>query len=358
MRSIHVATLTAAALISAASCGSSGRTTGTLAAGTDTGMAAGAGGNGVGGAEMGGAGGVSNACPGQCVPVQPDGWDDADIVWFGDVKDAPSCGQDTIGYEGNGGLVAPLDCGACSCGPPAGSCALPATITANAASCAQNGASTTHTAFDPASGWSGACDTSDPIPSGKLCSGVHCVQSVTVGELGVNETGCTPSPTPTLSPPTWTTFAISCRIDPFLTCPNPYDRCAPAARPGFRVCVYAFGGGDVDCPDVGPYTEKHVAYDAFDDAQSCSACTCSAPSGSACSSDVSLYTDGACSTLASSVTVDATGPACVDVPSGAALGSKSASAPAYAPGACTPGGGVPMGAATPTMASTYCCLPP
>jgi hypothetical protein len=72
---------------------------------------------------------------------------------------------------------------------------------------------------------------------------------------------------------------------------------------------------------------------------------------------VSIFTDGACATLAYSATVDATAPTCQDLPPGTPLGSKSATAPTYTPGTCAPDGGVPSGAATPSGPSTLCCLP-
>ncbi len=229
------------------------------------------------------------------------------------------------------------------------------TMTANAASCALNSGSTPHTPFSPASGWSGTCDSSVSIASGKLCSGVDCVQSLTVGPLTVSENGCNPSQPPKQATPTWQTYAHACRADPRVGCEGGAGICLTASPPGFRVCV--FQTGDVDCPGFGPYTEKHVFYDSYDDTRACSPCTCGAPTGSTCSSKVSIYTDGACSTLAYQATVDATGPACHDVPAGTPLGSKSATPPTYAPGACSPGGGMPMGAATPTGAATLCCLP-
>jgi hypothetical protein len=357
MRSIHQAALTAAGLIGAAACGMSGATTSASASG------AGGGGGGTAASSTAASttaasstGGSTGECPGQCVPLEPAGWFTPEIVWFGDPGSEPDCGGDSIAYEGFAGLTAPFDCGTCACSAPTGSCDLPSTISATAAACGQTGATTT---FDPASGWSGACDSNDAIPSGKLCGGVKCVQSVTMGPMTLNDGACTPSPAqfPPPSPPTWKTAAIACGINPFFTCPDPYARCAPAARPGFKVCVFADSLGDVPCATVGPYTERHVFYGDFDDTRACSPCTCGAPSGSACSSTVSLYTDGACSSQVGSLTVDATGPKCVDVPSGSALGSKSATPPSYTPGACAPGGGAPTGAATPTKAATYCCLP-
>ncbi len=121
------------------------------------------------------------------------------------------------------------------------------------------------------------------------------------------------------------------------------------------MCIYH--DGDTECVKQSLFTEKHVFYEGFQDTRACGACTCGSPSGSACSSKISIYTDGACSTLAYTTTMTSSGPDCHDVPAGVPLGSKSATSPTYSPGACTPGGGEPMGAATPTNPSTYCCLP-
>ncbi len=296
-------------------------------------------------------------CDGFCAPGQPNGFDYAALVWFGPEEDAPSCPADaaSLAYEAHADLEAPLDCGPCSCSPPTGSCVPPTTMTANAATCALNTTSTPHTPFDPTNGWSGACDTNEAIPSGKLCSGVKCVQSLTIGPLSLNEGGCTPSKPPAQSTPTWKTFVRACRRVPYEPCGASTGVCTATPPPGFRVCVYH--NGDHNCPGFSPYSEKHVIYDAFQDTRACGACTCSSPSGSSCSAKVSIYTDGACSTLAYATTVTSSGPDCHDVPAGSPLGSKSATPPTYSPGACTPGGGEPMGAATPTNPSTYCCLP-
>jgi hypothetical protein len=176
----------------------------------------------------------------------------------------------------------------------------------------------------------------------------------------MSETGCTASQPPAQNTPTWKTFARGCKAVPRVPCNGGAGIClaAPPATAGFRVCIYQVGDNDCTGPELVPYTEKHVFYKDYQDTRSCAACSCGSPSGSTCSSTVSIYTDGACSTLAYSATVDATGPACHDLPAGSPLGSKSATAPKYTPGTCAPSGGEPTGAATPTNPSTYCCLPP
>jgi len=138
-------------------------------------------------------------------------------------------------------------------------------------------------------------------------------------------------------------------------CANLGKICIPVAQPGFLVCIEH--DGDVPCPTAfSPYADKHVFYATLQDTRGCSPCTCDAPMGSTCSAPVSVYTDGACAVLAYTAAVGSSGPACHALPSGSPLGSKAAGTATYAPGLCTPGGGVPMGAATPTEPSTYCCL--
>lgn len=263
-----------------------------------------------------------------------------------------------MGFEGHADLTAPdATCGACSCDAPSGSCELPATVTANAASCALNSATTPHTTFDPVTGWSGSCDDSDSIASGKLCSGVQCVQSVTIAPLAVNESGCAPvtQPVPKGSPSTWATFARACTGTPRGACASPAEMCSPVAPPGFRACV--FTRGDLDCPSFSPYRDKHVFYEGLDDTRGCTPCTCGAPAGSTCSSLLSIYTDAACSALLDAITITSSTPQCHDLPPGSALGSKSAGPATYTPGACVPSGGEPVGAATPSQPVTFCCLP-
>ena len=118
--------------------------------------------------------------------------------------------------------------------------------------------------------------------------------------------------------------------------------------------------GTPGCPDAWPtpYTQPHVFYDGVADGRGCSACACGVAEGGACSAEIWIYGDGACATVASyAVTVGSGAPACVDTLPGAALGSKSASAPVYVAGACQPSGGAPVGSAEPSGPTTFCCIP-
>ena len=300
-------------------------------------------------------------CEGECLPNAPLAWSDPVLLWYGAELSAPACPDSApaVGFEGHADLNAPDPiCGACACEPPAGACDLPATMTANAATCALNGASTPHTTFDPATDWTGACDTNAPIPAGKLCSGVKCVQSVTIAPLTLQES-CAPvtPPIPKDHPSTWATFARACTWTPRGDCPSLGDVCLPAAPvpDGFRVCVSH--EGDVDCPSFGPYLDKHVFYEGVEDTRSCTPCACDPPVGSTCEALISVFEDGVCSSVVNVATATAAGPTCHDLPAGSALGSKSAGPATYTPGACAPSGGEPLGSAEPIGPVTFCCLP-
>ena len=357
MRSIHVAALTAALL--AAGCGSKGSTTGSLAAGTGAATAAstsGAG-TGAGGAGTSGTGGTVNECPGQCVPVEPDGWDTPVIVWFGDLKDAPSCEDSAVGYKGYGGLQRALRLRHVHLRAAVGLVHLARDHHR------QRRELRPERHIDPAHAlrsveWVGRGvrhERVHPLGQALLRRALRAVRHrrPAHGERGWLHALHAPG----AEPPGVVDLHDRVPDQSLPDVHQPGEPLRPAARSGFKVCVYAYSGGDVPCPDVGPYQEKHVSYQMFEDTRGCSNCTCANPSGSSCASDVSLYTDGACSTVAASIAVDSSAPTCANVPSGSALGSKSASPPGYSPGTCAPGGGAPMGAATPVMAATYCCLP-
>lgn len=304
---------------------------------------------------------IEPTCAGECVPGPAPGWDLPNLLWIGTEAQAPSCplSASAHNYDGHADLNAPNLCGACQCDAPTGTCSLPAVVTAYAATCATADSSTPATPFDPPAGWDGGCTTNDSIPAGQLCAGTPCAQSLTIEALTLVETGCAPSqlPVPKDAPASWMTLGRFCQGWPGQACGNSGFVCTPARPPGggFRLCIYQ--KGDNDCPNLGPYQEKHVFYDGFEDTRTCSACTCGPVSGSTCSTQVTIFTDDACSTQLVAATVTASASSCHDVPAGSALGSKSATAPAYEAGTCQPSGGEPMGMASPVGPSTFCCIP-
>lgn len=297
---------------------------------------------------------AGETCSGVCAPGAPAGWGGPALFWAGAETDAPHCAdvpgapyQYYIGYANSN---EPL-CGVCKCDQPIGSCAWPAAVTAAAASCAGDGTGVAHTSFDSPEGWGGLCTAENAIPAGKLCSGVPCVQSVTIAPLTLTQGGCLPIEPPQGPPPTWKTFARACVANPF---PQPCDNnlaqvCVAASpRPEFRLCTIKIGAHlQTKCPPG--YPDKSIFYENFIPA--CSPCTCGVPNGASCAGSISLFQDGACGApLLPSVNLDANGPTCTDVPPGSTLGSKVAADLDYYGGYCIPSGGAPE-------ATVVCCQP-
>ena len=304
---------------------------------------------------------IESACSGVCRDAQPQGWDFPSIVWMGAESDAPPCpnAASVLAYQGRADPTAPVVCGKCSCGGPTGSCGLPATLTASSAACPGTDPNAVVTPFDPPSGWDGGCTANDAVGAGQLCDGGPCVQSLTIAPPLVNETGCVATLSPTEQGDiSWATFARSCKTAVEEACDDNQRLCVAVAPPGWKTCI--FEHGDFDCPTdlVSVYSEKHTFFAGVKDTRSCTACTCDPPVGSTCSAEVFVYGDSACATVPSyAETILSTGGECHDLAPGAALGSKSSSAPIYAPGACQPGGGQGMGGVMPAQPSTFCCMP-
>jgi hypothetical protein len=296
---------------------------------------------------------------GQCLAVPPGGWMNPLSVYIGADAQPPPCPANApTGFDAYADLNAPGVCAPCQCGPSVGSCSLPATITAHAATCEDAGTATPSTPFDPPDGgWDGRCTINDAVDGGQLCDGGPCVQSLTIAPLTVNDDGCAPTQAPIpQEPPNWGLFARVCRGEPFGDCGSAGLVCSPVPAQGFRMCVLR--DDDNDCPG-SPYTEKHVFYMGLHDTRSCSPCSCDSPSGSVCKAEVTVYSDGACMSLpVVSVLADSNAPVCLDVIAGSTLGSKSASPPSYTPGSCQPSGGDSMGSADPVNRFTLCCMPP
>jgi hypothetical protein len=303
--------------------------------------------------------GVGGGCAGECAPLGPVEWSGPALLWIGKEGEAPECPPSApiAGSPMFADLNAPTLCGACKCDAPTGTCALPNTLTAAAATCAGDGAGVAHTSFNAPAAWDGSCTAVSPIAANQKCNGVTCVQSLTIEPLTLAENACAVNVEPIAAkvPYTWGTTARSCHGIAYGRCATPAEICAPVAAPGFAQCLVR--DGDSECP--GPfYTVKHVFYGGLADTRDCSPCGCGAPTGSTCTAFVTAFKDDSCSSPIVAGTIDAMSSACLDiVPSGQALGSKLATAPVYAPGACQASGGEPTGEALPVQPATYCCLP-
>ena len=298
-------------------------------------------------------GDAGEMCVGECVPFPTASWAGPALVWMGAEADAPHCPAvaPNESFTGYGYPDVPITCSDCICGPPSGWCDLKTTLTAAAASCADDGSGVAHTSFDPPASWGGTCNDENAIPAGKLCGGVPCVQSVTIAPLTVKQTGCLPIASPPVDPPPLTVFARGCLND--LNSP----RCTahkglcvtPAPGPEFKQCVsllYA-NPDEVKCsPD---YPNRSFFYE--EPTPKCLPCACEPPTGSTCTGSISLFQDSTCGApVLPKLAISAMGPTCADVPPGSALGSKLANSPSYKQGTCTPSGGGPVG-------RVLCCRP-
>jgi hypothetical protein len=303
-------------------------------------------------------------CSGQCEEASVDGWSSPVLLWIGTPGQAPACPPEApaTDYEGFADpLEAPPACSACACSAPTGKCAPPVALTAaSMAACPATAGDLGTRGFDAPPGWDGACTSANAIPAGEQCAGGLCTQSLTIAPLALTESRCTPIlPVPPLDPVTpytgaWSTAARSC-FDPAPgTCRTPGAVCAPGVAPGLARCIHQ--SGDVACPSGWP--ERHLFFGDAEDSRGCSPCGCGLPTGSLCTGLLSVYTDGSCTSLLTSVSVASSAPSCVVFqPAGEAVGSKALTLVDYQPGVCLATGGEPVGSVTPTDATTFCCQP-
>jgi hypothetical protein len=279
------------------------------------------------------------SCQGVCGPSVPteDNWYPTVAFWSGPVSAVPPACPSMQNDEKQMGFAdtAPtVECPSCECGPSDGKCYLPSTMSASVEACP---GTTNPQSFDASQLWDGTCTAMDAVSS---------AASVTVSPPYLLAEGCFPS---LLGPPTITgmTQAEACSA-PFLlapgTCGDQSLPCIYPATEGFSACISS-PLGDRACPAGWP--DKHLFYDS---GVACS-CSCGPSVGDSCSAAVTVFSDGACSTPLGSVAVSTKSPAaCVDVPAGSPLGSKSATPPIYTAGTCA-------ASLVPSSVSTLCCLP-
>jgi len=157
----------------------------------------------------------------------------------------------------------------------------------------------------------------------------------------------------------WSLYALACTSSAGGSCMSTGETCAPAppSGSGFRLCV-AFYGAEVSCSDLGPYQDTNVFYAGSTDDQTCASCTCSPPTGDACSARLSVYGGSACdeATLLASETLTAAQPICFGI-SDAGIGSKAMGPATYTAGTCVPSDAGSIGNIVAAEPVTFCCLP-
>jgi hypothetical protein len=179
------------------------------------------------------------------------------------------------------------------------------------------------------------------------------------------ENGCSPGPPIAAKVVSlhWDTLARACDVD---LLKGPVDRSICLSEnlvsPGFALCI--FREGEHACPtDLGNvFTEQHVFYSGAQDDRQCSACTCGAPTNSACTGTVAIYKGNNLTCIDPAlvpVPISSKSSTCIDIQlPGQALGSKKSVGPTtYLQGTCPPIGGDASGSASPTEPDTFCCRP-
>ena len=250
-----------------------------------------------GGDPLTGGGGIGGAAPvctaGACVPSAAGPFVRVTLVSIGKPEEVQPCPSwAPLAFEGFAGMtVEPHSCPSCTCGPAA--CALPEQIHASAAKCPGEGAASINWDAPPA--WEGGCFSDAPIASGLQCSGVPCVQSITIDAPQVEPCKPIEQGAALFPDPVWDLMARECKINVDAAGCGPGESCAPVPPEGFALCVSVAGEG-YECPPE--YPDPFLVFDSVDNSRACSPCSCSDPAGASCSALVSLFTDGACGAFA------------------------------------------------------------
>lgn len=162
----------------------------------------------------------------------------------------------------------------------------------------------------------------------------------------VSAATCAPVTVTSAAPPvSWGTHLIGCGPVSISDCGG--ERCFDGAEDE-TLCIYQ--SGTHDCPD-GPFAERTIGYADHDDTRGCEPCGCGAVDSADCNEVVVGYAILDC-TLGPTVIAPAPGCTEPDIDfDGARIQSVSPT------GSCPPTGGVPLGEATATSATTVCCVP-
>jgi hypothetical protein len=273
----------------------------------------------------------------QCIPAVPGGWAGPTDLYLG-AAPAPTCpGLTTDSFDGMEGLQATAASCDCACGPTKITCGSASLTTSIVAGCATVCATTTPVL--------GACFAA---PSGCLAVGA----TGTFQTLAVAVTGgsCAPVSTAEITPPTWTNYARTCASLGSAQADCPAGQiCARTPSAPFQPTACIVQAGDQMCPAKG-YTQAHAEFTGLIDTRACTACTCGAPAKLQCTGTLYAYdttTDGTCGGMA-----DIYDPAaCVPTNERSDLKVDAVGSG----GACAASVVTPMGAVTPTGATTICC---
>jgi hypothetical protein len=284
-----------------------------------------------------------------CVLAAPQGWSGPVELYAGS-RTAPPCTADfTLLYDGNDQPSAsPANC-TCSCTPPTTPCTPPALGFYPGGVCAGSTCCSGATC-DEIPLQAGVCTTVNAPPT---CGGTAGFAFMNAPGPTASVGSCTPQAGKQIPQLAWGGYAQACSATTAVVQADCQSGsvCAPipAAPYGQAMCISQ--AGDVACPAQG-YTSKQLFYGSVDDTRSCTGCTCGALTGVTCAASIDVFTstNGSCTGTMSSY---ATPISCqsADQPADTRL------ALTVQDGSCTPTGGTATGSVTPTIPTTFCCLP-
>ncbi len=283
-----------------------------------------------------------------CAPSAPDGWSGPLEVYAGPTPPA-ACSANFEGPVFVGGSApagGPATCG-CSCMPPEGVGCAPINVPIFCGvSCSDAGA-VSQEVFSPA-----VCAQVDVTSA---CDGGF--NSMIVPASAPTAGKCSPAPTKTATPPTWSVAVRACisGLGAQASDCAAGDVCTHLPLPPFSDVCIAQAGVVAECP-AGRYTSRRIYDESFADSRDCAACTCGGVTGASCKSQLEVFaTTGPTAACQGAAQVTYPAPAScsfVQQPGDfllqagvTTLGSCSASPPA------------PIGALTGAQPTTFCCLP-
>ncbi|MBK7580525.1 MAG: hypothetical protein IPI67_10005 [Myxococcales bacterium] len=272
------------------------------------------------------------ACQGQfsCEPAAPSGFKGPGLLWTGTgAQPPPPCASGTFAQLGffAGFSVAPADCSAVGC-----QCSAQSSPTCLALVKYQTNTCTSSGTYTPLG--EGCTDLSVSVPS---------FANYVTGVSGNLSCSPTPAGSPSVPPIGWTSRHALCVPTSFgAGCAAGVCTPQPDANYSKR-CVYSVG--TVSCP--ASYPNQLSVHSSVDDTRGCSACTCD--NSGVCAVSAEDFDGTGCSGTSSPIPKGGT---CLQITAPPNL--RSVKVTASAP-ACVPGGGTPVGSATPTGPMTVCC---
>jgi hypothetical protein len=158
---------------------------------------------------------------------------------------------------------------------------------------------------------------------------------------------CDPIDDSDIPPVAWTDTFLTCEAANSGGCEDD-GTCVPGDV-DTPICISQ--PGNLECP-AGPWTERTLVFQNFEDDRACTQCTCGEPTGP-CGGGFIFWNDsnGGCNT--GLLGIYEAGNVCIDEPNATHVQLDTN----HLDASCAPSGGDPVGSADPIDPLTLCCLP-